>query len=226
MNKTTVVVFLLLFSLPLRASELATSIANLESAWAQAYYLTTENQQKQQFPILLERANALAKQHPHSAEPKIWQAILLSTLAGHQTSLKALTTIKEAKILLEEAINLNPKALDGAAYVTLGTLYYMVPGWPIAFGDNQLAEHYLKTSLQINPTGIDANYFYADFLIQHGRANEAEPYLKKAAEVPIRKQQVLADSRMQEDARQALHNAKSHDSEYHRFLSVFNTVSE
>ena len=122
MNKTTVVVFLLLFSLPLRASELATSIANLESAWAQTYYLTSEHQQTQQFPVLLERANALAKQHPQAAEPKIWQAIMLSTLAGHQTSLKALTTIKEAKILLEEAINLNPKALDGAAYVTLGTL--------------------------------------------------------------------------------------------------------
>lgn len=225
MNKATIVVFLLLFSLPLRATDLASSIANLESAWAQSYYLSSDHQQKQQFPILLERANALAKLNPQAAEPKVWQAILLSTLAGHQSSLKALSTIKEAKILLEEAIRLNPRALDGAAYVTLGTLYYMVPGWPLAFGDNQMAEQLLKTALEINPNSLDANYFYADLLMQQGKVREAEIYLKKATQLPIRKHQMLADSRLQEDARQALNNSQNHQNEYHKFTSVFNTAN-
>ena len=225
MNKTTLVAFLLLISLPLRASELATSIASLESAWAQAYYQNNEVQQKQQYPLLLEKANALAKQHPNAAEPKIWQATILATSASLQPSLAALTTLKEAKTLLEEAIALNPKALDGAAYVTLGTLYYMVPSWPISFGDPQIAEQLLKTSLHINPNGIDATYFYGDYLLQQGRIHEAEFYFSKALQLPVRKQQPLADSRLQQDAKLALIKTRQHNNnEHHKLLSLFDNT--
>ena len=226
MNKTTLVVFLLLLSLPLSASELATSIASLESAWAQAYYQTSEHQQQQQYPLLLEKANNLARQYPNAAEPKIWQATILATSASLQPSLSALATLKEAKILLEEAIQLNPKALDGAAYVTLGTLYYMVPGWPISFGDPQMAEQLLKTSLHLNPNGIDANYFYGDYLLQHGRIHEAEHYFSKAVQLPIRKQQPLADSRLQQDAKLALIKTRQHQqNDHHKILSLFDNAT-
>jgi hypothetical protein len=38
------------------------------------------------------------------------------------------------------AIQLDPNASEGAAFVTLGSLYYMVPGWPIAYGDTNKAD--------------------------------------------------------------------------------------
>jgi hypothetical protein len=62
------------------------------------------------------------------------------------------------------AIQLDPNASEGAAFVTLGSLYYMVPGWPIAYGDTNKADALLKKALVINPNTIDANYFYGDFL--------------------------------------------------------------
>jgi len=37
--------------------------------------------------------------------------------------------------------------MDGSAFVTLGSLYSMVPGWPIAFGNDLKAEQSLKKAM-------------------------------------------------------------------------------
>ena len=227
MIKATLVVFLLLFSLGTRASELGAAIANLESAWAAAYYQANESQQKQIYPALLEKAAELSRHHPNAAEPKIWQATIMVTNANFESALTVLSTLERAKALLEHAIQQNPNALDGAAYLTLGTLYYMVPGWPVSFGDSQLAEQMLKASLNINPDGIDANYFYADFLQRQDRAREAEAYFRKAAQAPVRKQQVLADTQLQHEAQLALMNTQQRkaSAEKNKFQSLFTSAS-
>ena len=227
MNKATIVVFLLLFSLPLWASDLTTSIASLETAWATTYYQTDADQQKQAYPQLLAQAQELSNRYPSAAEAKIWQATILASSAKFQSPLQALATIKQAKLLLEQAIKLNPQALDGAAFVTLGSLYYMVPSWPVSFGDPQKAEQLLKASLAINPNGIDANYFYADYLLQQDRLAEAEIYFHKAAQSPIRSQQPLADSQLQNEAKLALANTqqRKRNSGRNKFLSLFTTAT-
>jgi tetratricopeptide (TPR) repeat protein len=204
MNKATIVVFLILLAKPLFASELEQSISDLESAWAAAYYQTNETLQKQTYPQLLDKATELSKRYSTAAEPKIWQATIMATNAAFESSLTALSTLESARKLLEEAIKQNPNALDGSAYVTLGTLYYMVPGWPVSFGDKQMAEQLLKTSLKINPNGIDANYFYADYLMQQDRIAEAENHFRKAALAPVRKQQFFGDTQLQNEAKLAL----------------------
>lgn len=208
MIKATLVVFLILFASAATASELATVLASLENNWASAYYQHDEDRQKQEYPLLLSQAAELAARYPNAAEPKIWQATIMVTNAAFQPSLTALSALDSAKALLEEAIRLNPNALDGAAYVTLGTLYYMVPGWPVSFGDNQKAEQMLKTSLRINPNGIDANYFYADYLLDQDRTAEAVAFLQKAIQAPLRKQASLADLRLRDAAKLALAQAE------------------
>ena len=52
---------------------------------------------------------------------------------------------------------------------SLGTLYYKVPGWPIGFGSDKKAREYLAKALDLNPTGIDPNYFMGEFLFDAGR---------------------------------------------------------
>lgn len=227
MNKTTLVVFLLLFASAVRASEVGVAIANLESAWASAYYQANESQQKQIYPALMEKAADLSRRYPALAEPKIWQATIMVSNANFESSLTVLSTLEKAKNLLEQAIQQNPAALDGAAYLTLGTLYYMVPGWPVSFGDNQLAEQMLKASLKINPNGIDANYFYADFLQRQDRDGEAEAYFRKAAQAPVRKQQLLSDTQLQSEAKVALLNTQQRKSsaEKNKFQSLFTSAS-
>lgn len=227
MNRATFVVFLLLFAAPLMASELNASIASLENDWANAYYQPDEARQKQTYPKLLEQAELLLKRYPNAAEPKIWLATILATNAAFESPLTALSNLKNAKDLLEAAIKINPKALDGSAYVTLGTLYYMLPGWPVSFGDDEMAEEYLKSSLDINPNGIDANYFYADFLFRQDRTVEAEAFFRKAVEAPVRKMQVYADTQLQNEAKLALNHAQQRKSnaEKNRFQALFTTAS-
>jgi tetratricopeptide (TPR) repeat protein len=227
MNIATFVVFLLLFAAPLMASELNASIASLENDWANAYYQPDEASQKQAYPKLLEQAVVLLKRYPNAAEPKIWLATILATNAAFEPPLTALSNLKNAKDLLEAAIKINPKALDGSAYVTLGTLYYMLPGWPVSFGDDEMAEEYLKSSLEINPDGIDANYFYADFLFRQDRTAEAEVFFQKAVEAPVRKMQVYADTQLQNEAKLALNHAQQRKSnaEKNRFQALFTTAS-
>ncbi|MCK7498772.1 MAG: hypothetical protein MZW92_55455 [Comamonadaceae bacterium] len=52
-------------------------------------------------------------------------------------------------------------------------LYYKVPGWPIGFGDKAKAKELLQKALAINPQGIDANYFYGEYLVETGKPAEA-----------------------------------------------------
>lgn len=209
------------------ASELNGSIASLERAWAATYYQPDESQQKQTYPMLLNEAAELVKRYPTAAEPKIWLATIMATNAAFESPFSALSTLEKAKALLEDAIRINPKALDGAAYVTLGTLYYMLPGWPVSFGDDDTAEQLLKTSLKINPNGIDANYFYADFLLRQDRATEAEIFFQKASQAPLRKEQSYADTQLQNEAKLALTHTQQRKSNAgkNKFQALFTTAA-
>ncbi|MDF3024274.1 MAG: hypothetical protein K0R10_1635, partial [Alphaproteobacteria bacterium] len=126
----------------------------------------------------------------------------------------------DAKKLLEAALAQNPKALDGSAYTTLGSLYYQVPGWPIGFGDEDKAEKFLKQALVLNPDGIDPNYFYGDFLLKQKKYDEAVTVLNKALAAPDRPGRAAADAGRRKEIKAALAKAeenagkKSKDSGY------------
>ena len=60
---------------------------------------------------------------------------------------------------------------------TLGILYHKVPGWPIAFGDDDDEKNYLEKALALNPQGIDPHYFYGEFLYDERDYTEAKNHL-------------------------------------------------
>ncbi len=167
----------------------------LQTEWAKIkYQVPDQDTQLSLIRKLEQHAAKVTATYPDRPEPKIWEGIILSTDAGIDGGIGALGTVKKAKALLEEAMKIDPKALDGSAYTSLGSLYYKVPGWPVAFGDNDEAEKYLEMALKINPTGIDPNFFYGDFLIEDGRPDEAKAYLEKALMAPDRPGRELADA--------------------------------
>ena len=90
-------------------------------------------------------------------------------------------------------MKLDANALQGSAYTSLGTLYDQVPGWPIGFGDADMADQLLRKALQINPEGIDSNYFWADHLYRQKRYAEASAALHKALQAAPRPGRELAD---------------------------------
>jgi hypothetical protein len=86
--------------------------------------------------------------------------------------------------MFEKAGRIDYHAVDSAVPTSLGALYYKVPGFPLSFGDNTTAQHYLEHGVQIRPDGLDANFFYADFLFRVGEYAKAAVVLKHALSVP------------------------------------------
>lgn len=168
-------------------------VSRLQGAWEQIKYQTPANQQEKQFEQLTGQARQAALQNPASAEVLIWYAIIESTYAGAKGGLGALSHVKNAKKTLEQALAIDPQALNGSAYTSLGSLHYQVPGWPIGFGDDKKALENLRRGLAINPDGIDPNYFYGDYLFRKGDYEGAERALRKALQAPARPGRKLAD---------------------------------
>jgi len=176
-----------------RADDLDAAIKGLSQDWSHVTYELPKAQQDDAYAALESRGSALISQYPQRAEPRVWQAIILSTHAGEHGGLGALGMAKHARDLLQEAQKIQPDVLNGSIYTTLGSLYYQVPGWPIGFGDKDKARTLLQKALQIDPDGIDPNYFYADFLYKTGDRNGAMEHLKKALAAQSRPGRELAD---------------------------------
>lgn len=180
-------------------------IKPLQDEWARIkYQMPDKEAQLSAIAKLEQRAAQVTAANPSRAEPKIWEAIILSTDAGITKGISGLPKVEKAKELLEISEKIDPNALQGSAHTSLGSLYYQVPGWPVAFGDDEKAEQHLKMALQMNPNGIDPNFFYGDFLLQDGRPDEAETYLNRALQAPARPGRELADAGRQQEVRAAL----------------------
>lgn len=166
---------------------------DVQQRWAQIQYQMPEAQQAKAFEALAVDAAAFVRQYPDAAEPLIWEGIVNSSWAGATGGLGALGKVKAARDSLEQALALDPTALQGSAYTSLGALYDRVPGWPLGFGDPAKAEAMLRQALAINPDGLDSNYFWADHLYRQSRYTEALAALDKARHAAPRPGRALAD---------------------------------
>lgn len=184
---------------------MAQDIAALQTEWAKIkYQLSDKDSQLEAIHKLEAQAATVSAKYSDKADPKIWEGIILSTDAGIVNGIGALGKAKKAKALFERSIQQDPGALNGSAHTSLGSLYYKVPGWPVGFGDNELAEKHLKHALQMNPDGIDPNYFYGDFLLEDERYEEAKTYLNHALEAADRPGRELADAGRRQEIKAAL----------------------
>ncbi len=175
------------------AADVKTGLAALQTEWAVTQYDTREDEKDKAFENLVSHARQFVKEYPGQAEPLVWQGIVLSTYAGHKGGLSALGLAKEARQAFEASLALDDTALGGSAHTSLGTLYSKVPGWPLGFGDDDKAESHLRTGLNMSPEGIDANYFFAEFLNAQGQPKRAIVYYQKAFQAPARPDRALAD---------------------------------
>jgi tetratricopeptide (TPR) repeat protein len=186
------------------------AVRGIQHQWAHINYeVSGDDAKSTAFATLEGQADALMTRYPDRAEPRIWKAITLSTHAGAKGGLGALSLARQARDLLIEAEKIDPNAMNGSIYTSLGSLYYKVPGWPIGFGDKDKAEAMLKKALALNPAGIDPNYFYADYLYERGRYQEAMSAAQKALAAPDRSNRPLADKGRREELRALLGKIQS-----------------
>jgi tetratricopeptide (TPR) repeat protein len=174
-------------------AQVSDDVLRVRSAWEKIKYKTPEKEQEQAFEQLAKESARVKEKAPKDAAAAIWHGIVEASYAGAKGGLGALGLAKSAKKSFEDALAIDPKALEGSAYTSLGSLYYQVPGWPIGFGDDKMALDMLNKGLALNPNGIDPNYFYADFLFRNGDLDGAEQALKKALAAPLRDGRALAD---------------------------------
>jgi tetratricopeptide (TPR) repeat protein len=179
-------------------------LQQLQTRWADINYQTPKAQREAAFEKLGAEADAAVKAEPKAPELLIWRGIILSTWAGAKGGVGALGLAKQAKGSLEEAMAIDPRALQGSAYTSLGSLYYQVPGWPIGFGDDKRAESMLLKALEINPDGIDPNYFYGDYLFREKRYAKARAALQHALAAPDRPGRAVADKGRRDETRALL----------------------
>jgi tetratricopeptide (TPR) repeat protein len=159
---------------------------------------------------LAKDAARLVAKYPGRPEPMVWQGIVTSEEAGMASMLHAMGYAKQARKILEKAYKLDPKALDAGAATSLGVLYYRVPGFPFGFGDNDQARSLLKEALTLAPDGMDANYFYADFLMTQHEYAAADKVLHHALALPERPDRPLWDQERRAVIKQLIAKAEAH----------------
>ena len=180
---------------PVGAASLDVDLRDIQKAWARINYSTAPVDQKaMEFGQLATKAAALSASQPGRAEPMVWHGIALASQAGTKGGLGALSLAKQARSVLESSLKIDAAALSGSAHTSLGTLYHKVPGFPVGFGDDKKARKHLETALKLNPTGIDPNFFYAEFLLDEGETALAIKHLKIAQAAPSRPGRETADA--------------------------------
>jgi tetratricopeptide (TPR) repeat protein len=202
--KSSTFIFLLLLSTQCLADNLPDKLKSIESEWASVYYGLPKAKRHDAYQVLLDKIEPLTKSFPNDATVIYWQGLVKACAADYKNPLSALRIIHEVRDLLTKAVAINPKVMNGAAYAILGEIYDKVPGWPIGFGDDNMAKKMLETALKINPNGMVSNYFYGDFLLAHDDEKAAENYFKKALVAPIRPEQAYADNQFKHKVERAL----------------------
>lgn len=191
-------------------ADLNADILQLQQRWAEVNYQLEGKTRISAFEALAGAAENVTKQYPDAAAAWIWSGIIKATYAGAKGGLGALKIAKQARSDLEKALEVDAEALQGSAYTSLGTLYFSVPGWPVGFGNDEKAEELLQHALQVNPDGIDGNYFYGDFLSRQKRYAEARTYLLKAQAASPRPNRQVADAGRQKEITLALVEVDKH----------------
>ncbi len=180
-------------------ADVLADIKPLQDRWAEVNYALPEDDREKAFAELLASADKVVGSNPDKAEALIWRGIIKSSYANAKGGLGALSVAEGSKADLEQALQLDPTALQGSAYTSLGVLYAKVPGWPIGFGDNKKAKELLLKALEQNPQGIDPNYFYADYLAGKRDWAQALRYLEIAKAAQPRPGRESADAGRQQE---------------------------
>jgi len=183
------------------------AMRDIQHRWAVANYEIRGKPRLAALQTLTQEAERLTTAYPGRAEAWIWSGIIRATIAGREGGLHALTVARAARSDFERALALDPNALGGLAYARLGALYYRVPSWPAGFGDPVKAEEMLQRALEINPDGIDNNFFYGDFLLEQGHRRRGVQYLLRAQQAPPQADQPLADSGLRHEIAKLLRQA-------------------
>jgi len=195
---------------PARADTIDDRVAGLQRSWDHITYEVPTSVRLAEMARLNNEADAIVAVAPGRAGPLIWSGIITASEAGLRGGLSGLGLAREAKGLFERAEAIDPRALNGSALTSLGSLYAQVPGAPIGFGNRTRARAYLQRALAIAPNDIDANFFMGDFLYRQHDYAGAVRVLEHALMAAARPGRSAADRGRRAEINALLTQARGH----------------
>ena len=186
MKSYAVLVAAFAMALPVAASAaMPDEVKVINDNWARiSYQMNGSSHQTTALDKLAHLADVTVARYPGQADPLLWQGIVVSEQANRANIFHKLGLATRARDILARAYAINQRAGNGGAAMSLGVLYYKVPGSPIGFGDKARARQLLQQALALDPDGLDANYFWGDYLYDQGDKAGAKAALVKALHAP------------------------------------------
>ena len=176
------------------ADALPPEVRHVQTKWEAIKFNVPEgDEQTKQMNALGEEADAIAQHLSSVPEALIWDGIITSELASMASTFSALGLATRARDILEQAYKMDPARMDAGATTSLGVLYYRVPGFPIGFGDKAKARQLLEQAVKLAPNGLDAWYFYGDFLYTQNEYSKAADVFQHALKIPVHPDRPLWD---------------------------------
>ena len=166
-------------------ADITSDVKAVNDGWAHiTYEVRGSSTQTKALDRLAKQAAVVAARYPGKAEPLLWQGIIVSEQANRANFFHKLGLATRARDLIAKAYSIDPRAAGGGAALSLGVLYYKVPGSPLAWGDDDRAVKLLKQALAQDPDGLDSNYFWGDYMLSKGDKAAARTYLQRALRAP------------------------------------------
>jgi tetratricopeptide (TPR) repeat protein len=207
-GKLWLLIAALLFAVPAAASDnpvMDAQVARIRTEWARIkYQVLVKSAKYNQIHALAGQAAAVVARFPGRAEPLLWQGIVVSEEAGLAGTFQQLGLATNARKLLERAEAIDPRAANGGTLLSLGVLYYSVPGFPIGFGSTKKAKTYLQLAIAIDPSGLETNYFYGVFLAKQGDRAGAKTHFDRALRAPSDLARPVWDAGRRRDVREEI----------------------
>ena len=189
------------------------SVEHIQKQWAIVKYRMIDSNKAQAYQKLARQAAKLSADHPGSCRTADLASHQLEQLCWRHwriaVSNQGPAAVKKARDLLHQAENIDPNALNGSVYTSLGALYYQVPGWPIGFGDKKHARYYLEKAMTANSNKLDAGYFYGDYLMKLKDYEQAEAILETALKAPQLSNRPVADEGRRNEIKALLDQIKA-----------------
>ena len=107
--------------------------------------------------------------------------------------LGALSLVKDAKKALEQALEIDPRALDGSAYTSLGSLYYQVPGLADRLRQRREGARAPAEGARDQSRGHRPELFPRRLPVPQGRLRRCAPGARQGAQGAAAPDRALAD---------------------------------